>query len=980
MDAIGAAFEKVRSFKWMNAPIAPIERYLETGTPEDLAKVAPPGTADFWVAMLAEAVARPDAWQPRDRRLVHALIRMGAYDQLGDWLGRTLHGEKAGEDLTGIVAGALREAGLSERDALAFLVGQLDAYATPSDTPSSAGRRVLAAPDDLLEAALRARGDWTRDTFRHEMVGFVNLMLTSAPERLPRLVPAVLIRARRRMAPDVLRVLVLQGGRQNENEVLRYFDEEPGGWVRFRLGRALFEADRERYGERAWNAALEALASNGGAANHGPIADWLVASFGARATAPLVDYLKRGVTGWSKQVVDAGARLGEAGVPVLMAGLACGDSRPRLAALSHLIAGGGDSHVAAIEKAIRRGLRDEPGAIIQCLGIAARWRPSAIEDAVWPMLEHTSKPVREAAARALARAGEPAVTRAIELLRHRKADVRGAAVIVLAGIASAAAMSALDERADQENNDDVRDQILIAVDEVRRREGTPVDRAAIAARVERAGAKLSKPVADWLDEEKLPALHWKDGTPVDPRTVRWLLHRQSRARAMAADVEARPLLELIDRPGTAAFARAVLESFLKAGARSEDRWAMALSGVLGDDGLVPVLAARVREWVDANRGKLAEYAVQTLALLGTDAALLAVDAMSIRYRSKMKNVGRAAAEAFAAAAEARGIEPDELGDRVVPWIGFEPGKPRVVDTGKARIEVTIGLDFKLAFKDAGSGKRVASFPKSAPADVTAEIKETAAMLKEVVRGQLLRMEGVFTRQRRWPVGTWRRLFLGHPLLRPFAVHLVWGVWETAASAQPHATFRALEDLSLTTPEDEAFTLPDAGSIGIVHPLDLSAEALETWHRHLADHEVGAPFPQLDRAVVRASPEDAAVAYYRAIEGSKLNAMTFKGRAERLGWHRGSVCDAGQISAYVKSFPAGQVDAILMLDGLFVGAGMDDEVTLGTAFFVRAGSVQFGSYVYDEPVGEDNPRLVRLGQVPGIPFSETMADLRRIAEK
>ena len=63
--------------------------------------------------------------------------------------------------------------------------------------------------------------------------------------------------------------------------------------------------------------------------------------------------------------------------------------------------------------------------------------------------------------------------------------------------------------------------------------------------------------------------------------------------------------------------------------------------------------------------------------LGSDAALLAVDAMSIRYCSKMKNVGRAAGEAFAAAAEARDIEPDGLGDRVVPWLGFEPGKPRI---------------------------------------------------------------------------------------------------------------------------------------------------------------------------------------------------------------------------------------------------------------------------------------------------------------
>jgi hypothetical protein len=294
--------------------------------------------------------------------------------------------------------------------------------------------------------------------------------------------------------------------------------------------------------------------------------------------------------------------------------------------------------------------------------------------------------------------------------------------------------------------------------------------------------------------------------------------------------------------------------------------------------------------------------------------------------------------------------------------------------------VTVGLDLKLAFKDAGTGKRIAAFPKSAPAAVAADLKETAATLKEVAKGQMVRMEGVFTRQRRWPVSRWRDLFLGHPLLRPFAVRLVWGLWsDGGAGAAPAATFRALEDLSLTTADDEPFTLPGAGDVGIVHPLELSAEALQSWRRHLADHEVEAPFPQMERDIVRARPEDAAVGFYRAVEGTKLNAMTFKGRAERLGWHRGSVCDAGSITAYVKSFPAGHVDVILPLEGFFIGAGMDDQVTLGAACFVKSGAVQFGSYIYDEPSTEDDPRVVPLGQVPAIPFSETLADLRRIAE-
>ena len=58
--------------------------------------------------------------------------------------------------------------------------------------------------------------------------------------------------------------------------------------------------------------------------------------------------------------------------------------------------------------------------------------------------------------------------------------------------------------------------------------------------------------------------------------------------------------------------------------------------------------------------------------------------------------------------------------------------------------------------------------------------------------------------------------------------------------------------------------------------------------------------------------------------------------------------------------------------------MDSSITLGKAFFVQAGSVKIGSYVYDEPDTIEDPRILACGDVPGIAFSETLGDLRRIA--
>ena len=286
-----------------------------------------------------------------------------------------------------------------------------------------------------------------------------------------------------------------------------------------------------------------------------------------------------------------------------------------------------------------------------------------------------------------------------------------------------------------------------------------------------------------------------------------------------ADVEAAPMYGLLDRSRSGEFSHAVLRGFLASGQDAADRWAMALVGLLGDDRIVGEIVAQIRDWVDHNRGKLAEYAVQALALLGSDVALVAVDAMAIRYRSKMKNVGRAAAEAFVEAAAAKGVTPEELGDRVVPWLGFAPGKPRIIEAAKSRVEAGIGLDFKLTFRDLEKKRPVKSLPKTASKEVLQEFKDLSVNFREIVKAQLLRLENLLVRQRRWPVESWRELFLQHPLLLPFAVRLVWGHYDD--NGQRTATFRALEDRSLTTNEDEPVELGTAGSVGMIHPLELT---------------------------------------------------------------------------------------------------------------------------------------------------------------
>jgi hypothetical protein len=559
----------------------------------------------------------------------------------------------------------------------------------------------------------------------------------------------------------------------------------------------------------------------------------------------------------------------------MIAALGHPSAEVKLQALSHLVEWDDPAHDALIRDALRAGLQaDDSDLVVRYIGLAGRWRPTLLEAELWKLFDHKSKPVRHAAARALGRIGPDALPTACKKLAEKKAAVRSAAVTLLSTLETAAASEALEARLDEETDEEVRDQILLALERVWEAQGRKITRKDVARRIERAADKLGAPLVKWLDEKKLPPLHYagKKRETLSPPEVRYLLYRQSRAREMRADVEAKPLYALIDRATSGDFALAVLQRFLASDMAAEDRWALAAAGLLGDDRIVPVLMQQIRAWVDKNRGKLAEYAAQALALQGGDVALCAVDALSIRYRSKQKNIGKAAGEAFAEAAERLGISVEELGDRVVPWLGFEPGKPRLLGTGDKQIEVRIAPDFKLAFRDVAKRKPVKSLPAWVPAAEKNEFKDLAATLREVVKGQLARLENLMVRQFRWPVDRWRELYLAHPLLFPFACRLTWGQYD--AEGRLRGTFRALEDQTLTNERDGSVDLAADASIGIVHPLELSPEQRQAWMTHLADYEVTPPFLQMERPVVYPAEDEKTLKMSSRYRGTDLNGMTF----------------------------------------------------------------------------------------------------------
>jgi hypothetical protein len=498
-----------------------------------------------------------------------------------------------------------------------------------------------------------------------------------------------------------------------------------------------------------------------------PVWLWLVPTYGVEVLDELCGWLKhRGDNRWwVSRLLDAAVQaMGEEAMPALLRGIDDEEEAVRKCAVSHLIKLDDGSRTELIKAAFELGIEEalalspqqyQPWkSVIEWLNLVAKWRPVVVESTLWVFCDHKSKLVRDASARALGRMGEQIVPQAVPILSDKKAARRAWAVTLLAAVGSPVALNAMEARLDVEADDEIRDAMLLAIEASRAAGGRAVTRDEIEDRVARAAKKLNQPPAAWLDEFRLSPLLYADGTPLGHDTTRFLLYRQSRAREIAPDVEARPLFSMIDRGSSGAFALELFRQFAASGSPAADRWVLAIAGLLGDDRIVSPLNTLIQQWTDAARGKMAEYGVQALALLGTDAALTTVDAVAFRYRAKNKNIGAAATLAFQAAAERLGVTTDELGDRVMPWLGFEPSKPRIIECGGKRFQVAIGPEYKLTYQDMEKNKPVSSLPKSASKEILAEFKNLAVILRDVIKGQKTRLENLMVRQQRWPAARW----------------------------------------------------------------------------------------------------------------------------------------------------------------------------------------------------------------------------------
>ncbi|GAA0247015.1 hypothetical protein GCM10009527_049530 [Actinomadura nitritigenes] len=447
--------------------------------------------------------------------------------------------------------------------------------------------------------------------------------------------------------------------------------------------------------------------------------------------------------------------------------------------------------------------------------------------------------------------------------------------------------------------------------------------------------------------------------------------------AMASSGEEVPglvgVLEVCDERSLAEFGWALFRDWRERGAVAKEAWRFTALGRLGDDEAVRGLVPLIRAWPGEGGHHHAVRGLDVLALIGTDLALRELHAIS--QKARYKGLKQRAQEKVEEIAAARGLTPEQLGDRLVPDLGLDAAGTLVLDYGPRRF--TAGFDETLRPHVVDElGRRRADLPKPGvrddPALAPAAHRRYADLKKDVraIAGlQIRRLELAMTAGRRWTPDEFTAFFVRHPLVWHIARRLVW----LAEHGGTATAFRLAEDRTFADVADTAVALPDGAAVGIAHPLHLG-DALDGWSAVFADYEILQPFPQLGRDVHALTDEEAAGGRLPRFEGATVPFGNVLG-LERRGWHRGPVNSDGGIDSMVRPVARRQ-------DGAWTRYVV---VTLETGLYagdVRASGDQTFEAVWigADPAPERFSHLdrqdgpYRFGELDPVTASEVIADL------
>lgn len=540
-------------------------------------------------------------------------------------------------------------------------------------------------------------------------------------------------------------------------------------------------------------------------------------------------------------------------------------------------------------------------------------------------------------------------------------------------------------------------------------------------------AKLKTKALDWFPFDRLPTLHWDDGTPLDPILPRWWLLLSCKLKQPGGnalmnlwlkrlapgdahklgwmvltcwiDEDVRSPTEEEANAYAAANVDAVLKQYLhyvKISPQSADYWptdravvfarlkadksATYLGSATDSKGILALCshvngadaAQRVRSFLKDHGARVsqAKALLDALAANTSSAALQVV--LTAANRSKQKSVEAHAAQLIETIADQNGWTAGQLADRTVPTGGFDSDGTLDLDCGEGRTYQARLDENDLITLFNADGREVKALPGPRMDDERPTVEAAKKLLsnarkevKQVLSAQTERLKEAMCLQRGWPREDWESFIAGHPIVGRVVSKLVWQGLDAEGNVQ--TLFRPLGDGSFTDSNDGDVDTSDFAEIRLAHSSLLDTAQINAWRQHLSDYSVEAPFDQFGRQLPQLAQSQAKEKAIKDREGWMIETFKLRGIAGKLGYQRGAAQDGGWFVTYEKSYR----EAGLQVEIEFTGSPLPEEnriAALQTLTFRKLRGSNFG-------VG-----AVALGDVPSVLLAECWRDLHEIAEK
>lgn len=424
----------------------------------------------------------------------------------------------------------------------------------------------------------------------------------------------------------------------------------------------------------------------------------------------------------------------------------------------------------------------------------------------------------------------------------------------------------------------------------------------------------------WIYKTQFSVVHKKDGTQAKAAYLQAILiyyaaclyvRAQRSSMTFCVSKQAAFLAESLNETEFSAYVNELYDKWLAQGADAKQSWVFYIASIYGGAGLLEKLQKHIQEWVLEKKGTIAGNAIEALAFCPQPQALLFLDELA--QNSKNKKVKTAASNTLGFVAGMTGITKAQLEDRLVPDFGFN---------------------------------------------------------ETVLSRQKKRFETVLFTERQWTGALWKVLFVKKPILRLFAIGLIWGIYEERTLKQ---CFCFTKDGSFCTIQGQKCSIPEAGKIGLVHPLELSEEERIAWSKQFAAGEVIQPFAQLDRSIYVRAEEEKDEQSLTRFGGKVVYMRNLSKKLLGFGWIRGPIQDLdGYFETYYKVIPELEIEVELHFSGNYTGQ-YDGMAVLYDIRFYQQGTLKGDTICYY------NDALF-LREVPQRLFSEIVLQFEEIAQE